>query len=100
METGHEFFALVLTTTNVMVMVASSALIEAIKKLFPKAWGADFFQRTSRLLPILLCVGAVFIPGVTEATPGEKVLLGVVLGAFSGQFYDLVAKNVLRKKQP
>lgn len=96
MSPEHPFFEVLLATNNILVMVACAVLIQAFKAALPAAWAHPVMVRISRLIPIVLCVGGVLIPGVSEASIGEEILLGVVLGAFSGQFYEFVRNNLLR----
>jgi len=82
---------------NLYLMIASMGIIEGLKKTFDifKKKNMKAFQTMLPWLPLLLCGGASFIPGVIEAdTTGLRVTIGIACGSMSGQVWKIVSTKV------
>lgn len=81
---------------NALLMVAVWTLIQLVRRLFPGALtGSSTLTRFMPLAPILLCCAAVWIPGPwlsSDETWGQRLVLGVVLGALTSNIHNLLSK--------
>ena len=81
---------------NALLMVAVWTLIQLVRRLFPGALtGSGALARFMPLAPILLCCAAVWIPGPwlsPDETWGQRLVLGVVLGALTSNIHNLLSK--------
>lgn len=97
-----DFFDLVLSTGSLIVMVASSAILEALKRMFPDIAKMSAVQRFLPLYPFALCEALIWIPGLRPAAdvpPGKVAVLAIVLATFSGQIYSITKKAVSKRAE-
>lgn len=79
-----------LTFPNITLMVAVSAIIVAVAQVHPPLVQSKTYARLAPFLPLLFCtLVVVFLPSSQwSAMPlGDRILLGIVLGALSGWAY-------------
>jgi hypothetical protein len=79
---------------HMLIMVAVSALIGLARSLWPGLSGNPVWVRALPALPIAACSVAVWVPGLTDGTPAERVLLGIVLGSVCGHAHKLTKQGV------
>lgn len=101
---SHAVFELdrLLTHWNVLLVVAVWALIQSVRRTAPAHWFAKRapLGRLLPLLPLLLCGAAVWIPGPWfkgDESVGEKVVLGIVLGALTANFAGIASRFGIAK---
>lgn len=82
---------------NLLLMFAVWAFIGTAKKALPDIAASAVFARIAPVLPLALCVAAMWMPGVQQASlgVGEKVLLGCVLGFAVGHLHKLTKQTFL-----
>jgi C4-dicarboxylate transporter len=87
--------------SNLILMTAVWALIGSLKKAAPELNNSAAFARVAPLLPIVLCIGAMWIPGVEHESMGvgERILLGCVLGFAVGHVHKLTRQTFLGKDE-
>lgn len=96
---GMDLTEILARPEHAMAMVASMAIIEAVKGSFPSIKSDQSIARVMPLVPVVLCSIAVWLPGVTEAQPwGSRVLVGLVLGFASGHVYRMF-KSLLKGRK-
>ena len=96
MAEPHAFFDLktLLTYQNVMVMLSSWAVIETAKKMFPPFFRSPVGLRILPALPMLVCLAGVWLTSSwqPDATVGERVTLGIVLGAGTANLHAILKR--------
>ena len=91
----EQFASYLLRIENVLIMVAVSAMISILQHVFAEQ--LEHNPTWARLLPatpVLLCSVVVWLPGLAQGSASQKILLGVVLGSFSGYAYKLMKQTV------
>lgn len=93
-----------LTYWNVLLVVAVWTVVQTIRGMFP-GWLSKGGKLASVVpaLPIVICSAAVWIPGpwlTSDASWGERVVLGVVLGALTANGHSIVKKTGLHNFLP
>ncbi len=75
------------------------ALTEALKLALKGLPETSLWQRLLPLYPLVLgALGAILIPGFAPGeTAAERSVYGILTGAFSGQAYELVKRQLARK---
>jgi hypothetical protein len=79
-----------LTLPNITLMVAVSAIIVAVAQVHPPLVQSKLYARGAPFLPLIFCTLVVtFMPSSQWSSMplGDRILLGVVLGALSGWAY-------------
>jgi hypothetical protein len=89
------FVAYLLTTENALIMAAVSVSIHTVQLFTPQLEHNSTWGRLLPALPVLLCSAAVWFPGLVDGGIGQRVLLGIVLGAVSGQSYKVLRQSIL-----
>ena len=93
-----ELTATLLTAGNGIIMLSSSALIQAMHRLFPDLCGRAWFVRVRPLLPILVCSIFVWLPGARPPEEiGTRIMVGIILGTFAASVYKTVSQTVMGK---
>ncbi len=77
-----------------LIMVAVWVGVSTLQRLFPDLAQDRRWVRALPVVPIVLCSVLVWLPGLTDGTVAERILLGVVLGAFCGHAHKLVRQTV------
>ena len=92
-----EFTDLLWRLESVLIMAAVWVLMSAAKKVFPDKMQLANVARVLPLVPIALCSGAVWIPGLAPSgiEVGPRIMLGVVLGAGAGQAHKILKQTGL-----
>ena len=92
-----EFTDLLWRLESVLIMAAVWVLMSAAKKVFPDKMQLAIVARVLPLIPIALCSGAVWIPGLAPSgiEVGPRIMLGVVLGAGAGQAHKILKQTGL-----
>jgi hypothetical protein len=99
MEESAQLISLgsLLTIKNLVLIIAIQVLIGLIKTTLDK------FKLLKKMVveivlpyaPILMGVGAAFIPGVIDAADlGTRIIFGIAIGGISGQVWKAVYKNL------
>jgi hypothetical protein len=87
---------LLLTTENLLIMIASWFLVIIAKRAAPKFFERPFMVRMLPVLPTFIAVGLVWIPGLRpDMEWGATLILGVVLGWGAGQVHKILSQTVL-----
>ena len=89
-----DFATYILQVENVLIMLASSAVIFTARQALPSLRHNAAWARLLPVLPVALCSLAVWMPGLVGGRASQKLLLGIVLGALSGHAYKLVTQTV------
>lgn len=96
---GHVFdpATYLLTPQNVMVCAAAWAIIQMLSKGIPEVFTSKLALRLKPVASMVLCTALCFIPNVQppDISAANKVLLGIVLGAFAGQVHKILKQTVL-----
>jgi hypothetical protein len=82
--------------TSLLVLGAAVAvIIEATKRFASGVSRSIWWVRALPFLPLLLgALGAAVVPGrIPGEGYGEKILYGILAGAFSGQSYGVVVRQ-------
>jgi hypothetical protein len=93
----NEFTEILWRLESLLTMAAVWVLMSAAKKTIPKVMQNPLVIRLLPLVPIALCSGAVWIPGLAPAgiEAGPRIMLGVVLGAGAGQAHKILKQTGL-----
>lgn len=90
-----EFVEYVLRVEHMLLMVAVSVLISTAQRLLPSLRQSRTWARALPGLPIVLCSVFVWLPGLVDGDPAQKLLLGIVLGSFAGQANKILRQSLL-----
>jgi hypothetical protein len=90
----HDFAVYLLRTEHLLIMLAVWVLIWLARRLMPELDRSAVFVRLLPALPIVGCFALVWLPGLVDGVPGEKALLGLVLGAFCGHAHKLAKQSI------
>ena len=95
----NEFTDILWRFESLLTMTAVWVLMGVAKKTLPKVMAHPFMIRLMPLLPIALCSGAVWIPGLAPEgiAIGPRIMLGVVLGSGAGQAHKILKQTGLGK---
>ena len=93
-----EFVNTILTIQNLFIMVASSALLQTVNKVFPKQCRQQWYVRIQPLLPMLLCSVFVWLPGARpDEAIGPRIFVGLILGMTSSTVYKIFKQSIMKK---
>ena len=85
-----------LTHWNALLMVAVWSGIQTARRMLPKLLtGTAPLARLMPVAPMVLCCLAVWIPGPwlnPEETWGQRLILGVVLGALTSNLHNIASR--------
>lgn len=83
---------------NAGIAVVSMWLIDKVKRAFPHMLENEWVVRLMPFSPVLLTSAMVWLP-VHDPVPtsGERILLGLILGAVSGWMYKLIRQTFRRR---
>lgn len=97
MEAGaSQLIAIVLAPTNLAIIVGVWVLLTTAQRVGPEVFARPLMVRLLPVLPLVLCIAALWLPGITApATIGERVLLGLLLGAAVGHAHKLLVQTGL-----
>jgi len=89
--------SLLLTKENLGVMVAAWTILSVAKKVLPGLFKKSVMARILPLLPMVLCMGMVWLPGIRPKGVdwGWLLVLGVVLGWGVGSLHKVLKQTVL-----
>lgn len=88
------FVDYLLRPEHALVMCAVWVVIGLVKRVAPCLESNRTWLRMLPVMPIILCSWAVWVPGLVEGTPAERVLLGLVLGSFCGHMHKFIRQSV------
>lgn len=84
----------------VVYSASVSVVSTLVRKLLLTSKLPNLDDRLGEGLPVVIGAAGAFIPGVIpEALPGPPALYGVLAGAFSGQCYAWVKRNLKKASQ-
>lgn len=91
-----------LTYQNVLVVMAAWFIIETLKKLVPEFWRSKIGSRVLVLMPMAVCQLLVWctIAWQPEASWGERLMLGFVLGFLTAHAHDVLKRFGLHDYLP
>jgi hypothetical protein len=89
------FVDYLLQTEHALIACAAWVVLAMVKRVAPCLSENRVWLRLLPVMPTVLCTWAAFWPGLVEGTVGERVLLGIVLGAISSHVYKLVQQSLL-----
>lgn len=89
-----QFVAYLFNVDNVLIMITASVVIAVTRYVFPWLEDHRAWVRSLPLQPIALCSIFVWLPGLAPGCASEKILLGIVLGTFSGQAHKVVKQSI------
>lgn len=89
-----------MNASTVASLLILGAAVSALTGAYKLVIGEGLLKRLLPLVPLLLGVlGAVLVPSLTPGqSPGERVVWGVLAGAFSGQLYETVRRQFEGKR--
>jgi hypothetical protein len=90
-----EFVEYLTRTEHFLIMLGVWVSIGFVRRMLPCLEQNRSWLRVLPVLPILLCSFAVWLPGLTQGGTFERVLLGLVLGAFCGHAHKLAKQTFL-----
>jgi len=91
-----------LTYQNVLVIMGAWFIVETLKLMTPKFWLSKHGANLLRLMPMIVCQGLVWvtIKWQPDASVGERILLGIVLGGLTAHSHDILKQFGLQKYVP
>lgn len=86
---------IILRTENVLTMVGVWVFIGAFSKVFPRTGDSSGWARFQPLAPLVLCLAAVWIPGLqpAEMGSGTRIMLALCLGFGVGHVHKIVRQT-------
>lgn len=100
MEKGAiDLVNIILKPENMAVVVGVWVIITTAKKAVPEFMSHPILVRILPVIPIVLCVAAMWLPGVgqTDMAVGDKILLGLLLGFAVGHAHKVVKQAGMGK---
>lgn len=91
----HGFIDYLARTEHALIMLAVWFSIGIIRRVMPCLEQNGIWLRLLPALPTLLCSMAVWMPGLVEGGTSERILLGIVLGAFCGHVHKIIKQTLL-----
>ena len=96
LQVTNEFLAFVLTVPNMLSMGFAIGAIRLTQQMWPKLFARADVARFLPLASTALCMVGVWIQDKHhDQGVGDVVLLGFVLGAFSGKLHKIFKQTVL-----
>lgn len=96
MTEAHTFFDLknLLTYQNVLVIVATYSLVVMSRKVAPRFFVEGLGNRLLPVMPVIYSQGLVWATMSFQptATIGERILLGIVLGAIASNGHSVLKR--------
>jgi len=91
---------ILLTPQNLGIMVASWTIIAVSRRMFPSLFKKPIMIRLLPVLPILLCMALLWLPGLRPAGVewGWMLILGILLGWGTGHLHKILKQTVLGDK--
>lgn len=86
--------AYLLRTEHMLIMCAVWVIISLVRSLWPALENNRAWVRALPALPVVACSVAVWIPGLVEGATGERILLGIVLGAMCGHAHKVTKQSI------
>lgn len=98
---NQEFMDLLWRLESLLTMGGVWVLMSAAKKTAPKIMNTPIAARLLPLVPLALCSGAVWLPGIAPEgiELGPRVMLGVILGSGAGQAHKILKQTGLGKDE-
>ena len=95
----NQFIDYLLRTEHLLAVAGVWILLSLFAKLLPRIALTRIYARIVPLLPIVLCSGAVWLPGIAQSGlgVGARIFLGIVLGALVGHAHKIFGQTVLGK---
>lgn len=104
MNQANAFFELsnLLTYQNVLVIVAAWFVVTTLRKMAPAFFVEGVGEKLLPLMPILVCQILVWatVRWQPDASWGERVLLGLVLGALTANAHTILRRFGLQELIP
>lgn len=104
MEATTAFFKLenLLSYQNVLVIIAAWFIVTTLRKMFPAFFVVGWGERLLPLLPAAVCQVLVWVTvrWQPDAEWGERVLLGLVLGALTSHAHSVLRRLGLQQFIP
>lgn len=88
------FVDYLLRPEHALIACAVWVVLGLVRRTAPCLETNRVWLRMLPLMPTILCSWAVWVPGLVEGSPAERVLLGVVLGAFCGHLHKFLKQTV------
>jgi hypothetical protein len=90
----------VLNPENLAVVTGVSIVMVTVTRAVPELVATTWWARVRPLLPPLMCIAALWLPGVADAQmqTGDRALLGLLLGVFAGQVHKILNQAPSRKR--
>jgi hypothetical protein len=97
MNGAAELVDYLMRVEHLLVVAAVWFLQSVFCRVFPRAKAHKLYARIAPVVPLLLCSGAVWIPGVVsdDIGIGSRIFLGVVLGALTANAHKIFGQTVL-----
>jgi len=91
----------ILQPENLAVVVGVWVLLQSIAKAMPKLSANSLWARIQPLLPLVLCVAALWIPGAAQEgmSIADKLWLGLLMGYFVGHTHKIMNQTALGRDE-
>lgn len=91
-----------LTYQNMLIVMATWNVIELMKRLAPDFFRGKVGSKLLTLMPMIICQALVWITvkWQPESTPGEKIVLGLVLAFLTAHAHDVLKRFGLHEYIP
>lgn len=93
-----DFTTYLLQPANLLIVASVWVVLSAVRQVLPAMCAHHLYARIAPVLPILLCVGAVFASGA-EGTIAARIMLGIVLGAMAANGHKIFRQTALGDDQ-
>ena len=95
-----DLVAAFLTGPNLAIIISSAGILTAIRSSAPAIDQHPWWARVQPFAPLVICVVLVFLPSATPLVHwGEKIILGLSLGAISTVVYKTFVQSILGRDQ-
>lgn len=88
------FVDYLLRTEHMLIMLGVWVGLTLAQRMLPRLAENRHWARALPAVPVLACSVAVWLPGLVDGSPAERVLLGLILGSFSGHAHKLLKQSV------
>lgn len=88
---------ILLTPQNLGIMIAAWFLIALPKRMFPEFFATPIMKRLLPLMPMLLCMALIWLPGLRPKNVewGWMLILGILLGWGVGHLHKVIGRSIL-----
>ncbi len=92
-----QFAEVILHWHHLAIIFVVGGGLELFKHLAPQLTARSLYRRLQRLIPLVLCSAAVWLPGVSPChESGPRILIGLILGMTTLTGYDMLKKVLFR----